>query len=124
PRRGGGAPAAAPRAARSSEAPRAGYVAPAGAVERELAALWEDLRGQGEVGAEDDFFDLGGHSLIAVRLFARIRHAFEVDLPISVLFEAPTIASCAALIRAARGDAGEVEAPRFTHLVPMHAGDP
>jgi len=104
------------------------YIAPRSAVEKQLAALWGELLGVAEVGVEDSFFDLGGHSLIAVRLFAQIRRIWSVDLPMSVLFEAPTIAACAALIEAQAGpqDGGEA-APaqaspvvRRTHLVAMH----
>ena len=108
------------------------YVAPEGEIETRLAGFWQDLLGVDRVGAEDSFFDLGGHSLIAVRLFAQIRKAYQVDLPISVLFEAPTIRKCAGLI-AAEGVLPEGEetadapaAPpkrRFTHLVPMHSGE-
>ncbi|WP_076659939.1 type I polyketide synthase [Yoonia rosea] len=108
------------------------FVEPEGPIEERLAGFWQDLLGVDQIGAEDSFFDLGGHSLIAVRLFAQIRKAFAVDFPISVLFEAPTIRKCAALI-AARGVAVEGEdaptgapkAPtrRFTHLVPMHQGE-
>lgn len=109
-----------------------GYVAPRNDVERMLAGFWEELLGIQQVGVEDSFFDLGGHSLIAVRLFVMVRKAYEIDLPISVLFEAPTIAKCAALI-AERGGfkAGEADpaarpkavARRFTHLVAMHDGE-
>ncbi|WP_353473838.1 beta-ketoacyl synthase N-terminal-like domain-containing protein [Salipiger sp. H15] len=110
------------------------YVAPEGEIERTLAGFWEELLGVQNVGAEDGFFDLGGHSLIAVRLFAMVKKAFRVDFPISVLFEAPTIRSCAALIAArtghreapgAQGGAAEAQTPerRFTHLVPMHDGE-
>ena len=106
------------------------YIAPRSAVEKELAALWSELLGVAEVGVEDSFFDLGGHSLIAVRLFAQIRRIWSVDLPMSVLFEAPTIAACAALIEAQTGPQEEGAAPsamapqvvRRTHLVPMHPG--
>ncbi|SHJ03137.1 type I polyketide synthase [Wenxinia saemankumensis] len=107
------------------------FVPPEGEVERRLAAIWSELLGVSRIGAEDSFFDLGGHSLIAVRLFARIRKAFDVDFPISVLFEAPTIRSCARLIAEAGGDAGPEDtarseaapARRFTHVVPMHEGE-
>jgi acyl transferase domain-containing protein/thioesterase domain-containing protein/acyl carrier protein len=115
------------------------YVAPRNDIERALAGFWQDLLGVKEVGVEDDFFALGGHSLIAVRLFAMIRRAFGVDFPISVLFEAPTIAACARLIEerigpAAGAAAGGGEgasarrvparrARRFTHLVAMHEGE-
>lgn len=109
------------------------FVAPEGAIEERLAGFWRDLLGVAEIGAEDSFFDLGGHSLIAVRLFAMIRKTWGVEFPISVLFEAPTIRACAGLI-AARGvedGAGDDTAPpraepparRFTHLVPMHQGE-
>ncbi len=108
------------------------YVAPANDIERKLAGFWSDLLGVAQVGADDSFFDLGGHSLIAVRLFAMVKKAYAIDFPISILFEAPTIRSCAALI-AAQGvptEAGsepvamaKPAARRFTHLVPMHQGE-
>ncbi len=110
------------------------FVAPEGDVEIRLAALWADLLGVAQVGAEDSFFDLGGHSLIAVRLFAQIKKTYGVDLPISVLFEAPTIRACARLIHERGGVAASAPAAgvaasparparRFTHLVPMHQGE-
>ncbi|WP_093991007.1 type I polyketide synthase [Flavimaricola marinus] len=108
------------------------YAPPANDIEHRLAGFWQDLLGVGQVGVEDSFFDLGGHSLIAVRLFAMIKKAYGVDFPISVLFEAPTIRTCAALL-AERGipteeGAEPAAAPatterRFTHLVPMHSGE-
>ncbi len=109
------------------------YVAPENAIETRLAGFWQELLGVDQIGVQDSFFDLGGHSLIAVRLFAQIRKAWQVDFPISVLFEAPTIRKCAELI-AARGvstgtqEGGDLPAPRkperrFTHLVPMHSGE-
>nr|WP_325248406.1 polyketide synthase [Amylibacter sp.] len=110
------------------------FVAPSNAIEERLAAFWQDLLGVDQIGVEDSFFDLGGHSLIAVRLFAQIRKAYQVDFPISVLFEAPTIRKCAELIAArgvTDGDSDETapadspKAPprRFTHLVAMHQGE-
>jgi acyl carrier protein len=75
------------------------YVAPETEVERTLVGIWEDLLGVQNVGVEDSFFDLGGHSLIAVRLFAKVRKTYSVDFPISILFEAPTIRACASLIK-------------------------
>ncbi|MFW2589660.1 type I polyketide synthase [Sagittula sp. SSi028] len=107
------------------------YVAPEGEIEERLAGFWQDLLGVSNVGAEDSFFDLGGHSLIAVRLFAMVKKAFRVDFPISVLFEAPTIRACAALIEAEIGPitsgasdaAAAAPQRRFRHLVAMHDGD-
>ena len=123
-----------PKADQSFDRPQldSDYVAPANEIERKLAGFWSDLLGVSQVGADDSFFDLGGHSLIAVRLFAMVKKAYAIDFPISILFEAPTIRSCAALI-AARGiptEAGaepvaiiKPAARRFTHLVPMHQGE-
>ncbi|MGH1412299.1 MAG: type I polyketide synthase [Pelagimonas sp.] len=107
------------------------YVAPENEIERQLAEFWEELLGVQNVGVEDSFFDLGGHSLIAVRLFAKVKKAFRVDFPISVLFEAPTIRKCAALIADQVGmpdasgtsDAPKAPERRFRHIVPMHDGD-
>ncbi|WP_081858587.1 type I polyketide synthase [Pseudorhizobium pelagicum] len=71
------------------------YVAPRSPVEETLASFWQSLLGVERVGIDDNFFDLGGHSLIAVRLFRMIKSQWGVDLPMSVLFEAPTVAACA-----------------------------
>jgi acyl transferase domain-containing protein/thioesterase domain-containing protein/acyl carrier protein len=111
------------------------YVEPRNDVERTLVGFWEELLGVNQVGVQDSFFDLGGHSLIAVRLFAMIKKAYRVEFPISVLFEAPTIALCAAMIRERIGDTDAGDAApgvpaasgtpkrRFTHLVAMHDGE-
>ncbi|WP_201723365.1 thioesterase domain-containing protein, partial [Sulfitobacter sp. HI0076] len=105
------------------------FVAPRNGIEEKLAEIWSNLLGVSPVGVEDSFFDLGGHSLIAVRLFAAVKREFKVEFPISVLFEAPTIAKCAALIAAERGDLAQTEVadtaaaapqPRFDHLVPLN----
>ncbi|MEM7674541.1 MAG: SDR family NAD(P)-dependent oxidoreductase [Myxococcota bacterium] len=110
------------------------YVEPRDEVERTLVSYWEDLLGVDRVGVKDSFFDLGGHSLIAVRLFAQVRKAFQVDYAISVLFEAPTVEAFAALIKEQIGDVGQdsgegeqAEAKasassrtRYMHLVPMN----
>lgn len=108
------------------------YVEASDDVERTLVGFWEELLGVDQVGVQDSFFDLGGHSLIAVRLFSKIQQTYDVDYPISILFEAPTIAHCAALIKESIGDASVdnddgkqgKHQTRYTHLVPMHAGKP
>lgn len=115
------------------------FVAPESDLEIALAGFWTELLGIAKIGTQDSFFDLGGHSLIAVRLFRMIRQQLGVDLPISTLFEAPTISQCAALIAerggtapksgdepveqiAAENPAGATDAPRLVHLVPMADG--
>jgi acyl transferase domain-containing protein/thioesterase domain-containing protein/acyl carrier protein len=77
----------------------AAFAPPGDDIERELASLWKGLLGIAEVGVNDDFFELGGQSLVAVRLFQRIEKRYGVELPLSTLFQAPTIAECAALLR-------------------------
>jgi len=126
------AESAAPEAGESQkfERPDLGsdYVAPRNDIEKMLVGFWEDLLGVKGIGVEDSFFDLGGHSLIAVRLFAKVKKAWAVDFPISVLFEAPTIAKSAAMIAERTGytEAGEVPVTatrRYEFLVPMHEGE-
>lgn len=105
------------------------FVAPRNDVERQLAELWGKLLGVETVGIHDSFFDLGGHSLIAVRLFNELSDRFQVDLPMSVLMQSPTIAGLAQLVgdgspEAAAEDTpvnGE-QRPTYYHLVPMHSG--
>jgi amino acid adenylation domain-containing protein len=57
--------------------------------------IWAQVLGIGEVGIDEDFFALGGHSLLAARVIARIREVFQLELPVRILFEHPTIAACA-----------------------------
>lgn len=109
------------------------FVGPRNDIERTLAEFWSELLGVQKVGVNDSFFDLGGHSLIAVRLFRKIKQTYAVDFPISVLFEAPTIAQTAELIAqstpismdapehqaAEASDKGPAAKPRHTHLVLM-----
>ena len=81
----------------------AGLRAPRDEIERDLAAIWKEMLGVQQVSIDDDFFELGGQSLIAMRLFNRIRKEHGVELPLSVLFQAPTIAATAALLRETKG---------------------
>ncbi|MEV0457297.1 type I polyketide synthase [Catellatospora methionotrophica] len=60
--------------------------------------IWADLLGIAQIGPDQDFFSLGGHSLLGTKIVARIREAFGVDLPTSALFETPTIAGLAATV--------------------------
>ncbi len=74
------------------------YAAPTTPSEQRLASVWSELLGVRKVGIHDDFFDLGGNSLVAVRLFAAVRKQYSLSLPLSALFEAPTISQLAALL--------------------------
>lgn len=77
---------------------------PRSPVEAVLCTLFADVLGIGEVGPDDGFFDLGGHSLMATALVNRVRTALGVELGVSALFEAPTPAALARLVA---GDASE-----------------
>ena len=74
------------------------FVSPRTETESALAAIWVDLLKVESVGINDDFFDLGGHSLMAIKIVSRIRDAFQVDLSLRNLFESPTVAGLAAII--------------------------
>ncbi|MFI9510324.1 amino acid adenylation domain-containing protein [Nocardia sp. NPDC052566] len=74
--------------------------APSGPIEEMLAELWGAVLG-GEPGVDDDFFALGGQSILAATLAGRIRHRFEIPLPVRALFETPTIATLAVSVEKA-----------------------
>ena len=96
----------------SANAP-AGFEAPHGGIEDDLASIWADLLGADRVGRQDHFFDLGGHSLLAVRLMGRIRQTWGLDLPLQTLLVHPTLSAFAAVIVR-----GESEA-RSVNVVPL-----
>jgi hypothetical protein len=83
--------AALPEAGRARAEAGAGYVAPRTAAEGELARLWSEVLGVERVGVHDDFFDLGGHSLLLTQLASRIRDTFNVSVPLRTLFESLTV---------------------------------
>ena len=85
-----------------------------------MAAWWQELLGVEEVGLDDDFFGLGGHSLVGVRLFAKIKKTYQVDLELAVLFEARTVRQLADVIRKAQQpDAAEQVAGAQNRMVPI-----
>ncbi|MFO0707268.1 MAG: amino acid adenylation domain-containing protein [Nitrospira sp.] len=73
-------------------------VAPRNPLEVQVAALWQQVLGRSEIGIHDDFFEMGGHSLAAVQLFAGLEQVFGKQLPLATLFQAPTIAQLAAVL--------------------------
>ncbi|MFO0700819.1 MAG: amino acid adenylation domain-containing protein [Nitrospira sp.] len=70
-------------------------IAPRNRVEEALAELWRCVLGVAEASIHDNFFERGGHSLLATQLISRVREVFDVDIPLAVLFERPTIAALA-----------------------------
>ena len=80
------------------------YVAPRSELERRLVEIWEEILDVCPVGVDDDFFDLGGYSLLgAKKLIEEIKNAFQAELPLPLLGEQPTIAQLAAHIALVRG---------------------
>ncbi|MFL6127957.1 MAG: MupA/Atu3671 family FMN-dependent luciferase-like monooxygenase [Mycobacteriales bacterium] len=77
----------------------AAAVEPRDTLEMQLAALWAEVLEVRRVGVHDDFFDLGGHSVLAVTLLARVERRFGRRLPLASLFGAPTVAEMARLLR-------------------------
>ncbi|HKH46547.1 MAG TPA: amino acid adenylation domain-containing protein [Thermoanaerobaculia bacterium] len=77
------------------------YAAPRTALEERLVELWGEVLGREQVGIHDDFFDLGGHSLLGARLLLEARQSFGVDLPLGELFDARTPAALAERLEAA-----------------------
>jgi acyl transferase domain-containing protein/acyl carrier protein len=92
--------AAPPRHARPADL-ASEYTPPRDDLEERIAGVWEDLLGVQHLGVHDDFFALGGHSLLATQIIARLKDMFDLELPLKVIFEAPTIAKLARLVEEA-----------------------
>jgi amino acid adenylation domain-containing protein len=93
------------------------YVAPRSPVEQVLAGIWEEVLGVSRVGVEDDFFALGGHSLVAAQVTSRVLQAFSVELPLRLLFERPTVAGLAGEVERLRGSGASTAASAAPPLV-------
>ena len=88
------------------------YVAPRSDVERRVAAIWSEVLGVERIGVHDDFFDLGGDSLMAGQVAVRLRRDLDANLPLHHLFEAPTVEAVARAVSAQsprNGSAGKAE---------------
>jgi amino acid adenylation domain-containing protein len=87
------------------------FVGPRNLTEEVLAGIWAGVLGLEQVGIHDDFFQLGGHSLIAGQIVSRARKAFQIDLPLRTLFEAPTVAGLSVVIETAQHERMGLPAP-------------
>lgn len=73
----------------------AGFVAPRNELEKSIAQIWREVLALEQIGIHDDFFDVGGNSLLAMQIIAKVSNSFEVYLPLHSLFDRPTIAGLA-----------------------------
>jgi amino acid adenylation domain-containing protein len=89
------------------------FVAPQDELELQLTEIWEQVLKVNPIGVTDNFFDLGGNSLLAMSLFAHIEPVCQLNLPLSAIFQAPTIAELAKVIRA------QTILPTWYSLVPI-----
>lgn len=71
---------------------------PVGEIEKQLAVIWNELLGSEDINRDDDFFSLGGHSLMALRMFSRIHRTFGQSLPLATLLQHPTIEGLARVL--------------------------
>jgi hypothetical protein len=87
------------------------YVPPRDTVEEQLAAIWADVLGIGRVGVHDNFFEIGGHSLLAAGVAGRIQDRMGARVPISAIFRHPTIAALASQLDAEAGNTFDMLEP-------------
>jgi acyl carrier protein len=80
------------------------YVAPSNDIEEKIAQQFESLLGIERVGIHDNFFELGGHSLSGTQLTARLRDVLDIEIPIDLLFNAPTVHALADVISSMQQD--------------------
>ena len=79
-------------------ATKASFAAPETPIQGQLAEIWEELLDLDQVGVDDDFFLLGGHSLVGTVLVSRIRTVFGVDVPLATVFDQPTVRGLAVAV--------------------------
>jgi thioesterase domain-containing protein/acyl carrier protein len=103
-----------PDRTQSARAQTTELVPPNDELETKLVAIWEEVLGVRGIGIRTSFFTLGGYSLLIVRLFARINKALGTSLPITTIFNAPTIEQLAEILRGRKA---------YSALVPVQAGE-
>jgi syringomycin synthetase protein SyrE len=89
----------------------ANFTAPRTPVEEMLAGIWSGVLKTERVSIDDNFFELGGHSLLATQVISRIREAFQLQLPLRVMFEQPTVTALAQVIEDERANAQQLRLP-------------
>ena len=91
------------------------YVAPRTETERMMAEIWSRVLGLTKVGIHDNFFEIGGHSLVATQIVSQVRDEFQKELPLRALFESPTVAGLAEILSGERPDDDQVRMAPLSH---------
>jgi phthiocerol/phenolphthiocerol synthesis type-I polyketide synthase E len=89
------------------------YVAASTEIERVVVNVWQDTLGIDRLGIHDNFFDLGGNSLIGLKAISRLKKELNIDIPVTALFEGPTISALARVISRGQESNGKVEEPAY-----------
>ena len=89
------------------------YEPPKEMIHHELVSIWEDVLNHNHIGVRDNFFEIGGHSLLAVYMFDRIKKKYGKELPLATLFQAPTIEELSNILR------DKQEPEQLSSLVPI-----
>ncbi len=103
--------------------PDRAYVAPRTETEEVLTSIWREVLKADRIGIEDNFFELGGHSLLAVQVIARIRRTFDVEVPISAIFEQLAIAGLAEEVEKAKATGVKARKPILPPRPPDNGRD-
>ena len=93
------------------------FVAPDSPIEEILAGIWQEILGVERIGVTDDFFELGGQSILATQLLSRLRQQLFIQIPLRDFFEAPTIAKLAEAITQSQYEQDEEEREMLAELV-------
>jgi len=97
------------------------YVAPRTSLEEELCSIWKDVLKVEKIGIHDNFFKLGGHSLLATQVISRVRHTYNIDIPLRSLFEQPTVAALSEIVESL---CQEDKVASLPPLVPIERKEP
>jgi len=108
----------------NTDTPEEEYVGPRDPTEETLCRLWQEVLRRDRVGIHDNFFNIGGHSLLAVQVISRINSAFAIEIPLDALFVAPTVARMAEYIAALNGHERPQSSPVLVSIQPQGSRAP
>jgi acyl transferase domain-containing protein/acyl carrier protein len=92
------------------------YVAPTTETEKVLAGVWQELLGFEPISVDDNFFEMGGHSLLIVQMISRLRDLFKTEIPMEAVFETPTVAGLARRVDGAARAGAALDTPPLTRV--------